>query len=285
MKPGQASRTAVLVAMGRALAHRRYAAARFDDPTAVALLPDDARARLARVQDGAVRGVRERFLRRLLERQAAMMVPRTVAIDDAIRAAAAPQLVILGAGLDGRAWRMAELGDAVVFEVDHPDSQRAKRARAAALALGARELRWVAVDFERDDLGAALAAAGHDPTRPTTWVWEGVIMYLEPAAIDATLAVVARRSAPGSRLVILYHEPAWILHAVGVIVRRLGDPFRSTHTADAMRALLLRHGLQVARDQGLAEIVAAMPSEVARTARVLKHLRVVTAEAGQPTGR
>jgi Leucine carboxyl methyltransferase len=54
-----------------------------------------------------------------------------VAIDDAIRTAASPQVVILGAGLDGRAWRVSELADAIVFEVDHPDSQRMKRERAA----------------------------------------------------------------------------------------------------------------------------------------------------------
>ena len=133
-----------------------------------------------------------------------MMVARTVAIDEAVRAAASPQVVILGAGLDGRAWRMPELRDVTVFEVDHPDSQREKRARAAALQRIAREVRFVPVDFTRDRLDDALAAAGHDPTRPTTWVWEGVVMYLERADIEATLAVIQRRSAPASRLVMMY---------------------------------------------------------------------------------
>jgi hypothetical protein len=47
-----------------------------------------------------------------------------VVFDGAIRTAAYPHVVILGAGLDGRAWRMSELADAIIFEVDHPDSQR-----------------------------------------------------------------------------------------------------------------------------------------------------------------
>lgn len=98
-----------------------------------------------------------------------LMIARTVAIDDAIRASAAPQVVILGAGLDGRAWRMSELSDATVFEVDHPDSQREKRARAAQLAPIAREIRFVPVDFARDDLEAALAAGGHDPMQRLSW--------------------------------------------------------------------------------------------------------------------
>src|SRR5271166_6052530 len=48
---------------------------------------------------------------------------RTRAIDTAVRegvAAGAAQLVLLGAGLDARAWRMHELSGVHVFEVDHP---------------------------------------------------------------------------------------------------------------------------------------------------------------------
>ena len=44
----------------------------------------------------------------------------------------AAQLVIIGAGLDVRAWRMSELADVTVFEVDHPASQRDR-------------LRWIGV--------------------------------------------------------------------------------------------------------------------------------------------
>lgn len=51
------------------------------------------------------------------------MVPRTIAIDEAVRARPAPQVVILGAGLDARAWRMKELAGVDMFEVDHPPSQ------------------------------------------------------------------------------------------------------------------------------------------------------------------
>jgi methyltransferase (TIGR00027 family) len=191
------------------------------------------------------------------------MVVRTVAIDEAIRAAASPQVVILGAGLDGRAWRMPELGGAVVFEVDHPDSQREKRARAAALTRTAREVRFVPVDFSRDALDDALAAAGHDRLLPTTWVWEGVVMYLTPAEVEATLAVVAQRSAAASRLVVAYHTPAWLLWVVGPIVRRLGEPLRSAFTPEAMEALLGRHGFRAARD----EDVRALGARSARMGR------------------
>src|SRR6266576_3103389 len=98
---------------------------------------------------------------------AEIIVPRTIAIDDAVRKRHSPQLVILGAGLDGRAWRMTELAGADVFEVDHPASQQDKRERAGDLRPLARSLRYVPVDFTRDRLDVALAAAGHQQSVPT----------------------------------------------------------------------------------------------------------------------
>jgi methyltransferase (TIGR00027 family) len=192
--------------MGRAVAHGMTAESRFSDPTAFALLPDDAKAQVERFRSGVEpKGLRDRLGYTYLEKQSKVMVARTVAIDDAVSEAASPQLVILGAGLDGRAWRMPELGKTTVFEVDHPDTQREKRERVVALSQVARDVRFTPVDFTRDNLDDALAAAGHDQALVTTWLWEGVVMYLTPADIEATLAVIRRRSASGSRLIIVYH--------------------------------------------------------------------------------
>ncbi|HEU4727590.1 MAG TPA: class I SAM-dependent methyltransferase [Kofleriaceae bacterium] len=275
MKAGRESQTAVLVCQGRALAQTPE----FRDPTAYPLLPDEARGLIDRIRAGErPRSMRERLRRLLADRQSKVMVARTVAIDRAVGEAGAPQLVILGAGLDGRAWRMPELRDVVVFEVDHPDSQAAKRARAAALAPVARDVRFVPVDFERDRLDDELARAGHDPARPTTWIWEGVVMYLAPADVEATLAVVARRSAPASRLLVLYHCPSILLGLVGAFVRRLGEPLRSAFSAEQMRALLARHGFTVVRDEDLRTIGATMSRAVRRGTRPIRHMRIVTAD-------
>jgi methyltransferase (TIGR00027 family) len=277
MKPGRASQTAVLVCMGRAAAHGKSG---FSDPTALALLPDDARARVERFRAGEVpRGIRARMMHGYLARQSLNMLARTVAIDEAIAQAAAPQLVILGAGLDGRAWRLGALAGASVFEVDHPDTQRDKRARVAGLAPVARDIRFVPVDFTVDDLDRALDGAGHDRARPTTWLWEGVVMYLERAAIEATLRVIARRSAAGSALVVLYHAPALMLHVVRPVVRRLGEPLRSTFEPPEMRALLSAHGFDVTSDRSNRTIGAAISPEVAQATRFASHLRLAVAYA------
>jgi methyltransferase (TIGR00027 family) len=214
-----------------------------------------------------------------MKARAAMMAVRTSFIDEAVREAAAPQVVILGAGLDGRAFRMPELRDAVVFEVDHPDTQRYKRARTSALTQTAREVKFVAVDFTRDDLSQALSAAGHDMTRPTTWIWEGVVMYLTPAEVEATLGVVARRSAPSSRLVVVYHAPGGLLlHVVGLLLRRLGEPLRSSFREDEMRALLAAHAFEVVRDEGLPEAADRLAPATMAKARRMRHMRLVVAD-------
>ena len=120
--------------------------------------------------------------------------PRTVAIDDAVRDHGAAQVVVLGAGLDARAWRMPELARATVFEVDHPASQRDKQRRLGDLAPTAGQVVPVAVDLEHDPLAPALEAAGFDPALETTWVWEGVVPYLTSDAVAEGTVAPGRRA-------------------------------------------------------------------------------------------
>jgi methyltransferase (TIGR00027 family) len=207
-----------------------------------------------------------------------MMVARTVAIDADLLRTAAPQVVILGAGLDGRAWRMRELARSVVFEVDHPDSQQVKVRRVAPLTLEAREVRFVPLDFKRGGLAQALEAAGHDSHQPTAWLWEGVVLYLYRDEIEATLRLIDERSAPGSRLIVAYHQPAWMLLLLAVIVRRLGEPIRTVLTPRQMHRLLARYGFCIRWDRDLPAIGSELSTEIGRATRLMRHLRIVTAE-------
>ncbi len=268
-----------MVGAARAAAHGKTDIARFSDPTAFALLPKDAQKEVERFRSGAApAGMKDRLKRAYLEQGAKVMGVRTVAIDDAVRAAANPQLVILGAGLDGRAWRMSELRHVVVFEVDHPDTQREKRERVGALTPASDDIRFVPVDFERDSLDEALTKAGHDTAHATTWIWEGVVMYLSMPDIEATLDVIARRSAPGSRLIVLYHQRAFILRIVGFVVRRLGEPLKSSFTSDAMRALLERFGFPITRDGNIHDFGLELSSTIGETTRRARHLRIAIAD-------
>jgi methyltransferase (TIGR00027 family) len=283
---GSASRTAVLVCQGRAAAHGRIAVEEFSDPIALALLRDGERAVVEQVRTGIPpQDWRQRLDYELVGATAEAMVARTVAIDDAIRARPCAQLVILGSGLDARAWRMPELAGTTVFEVDHPASQRDKRDRIGSLTPLAGTLRLTPVDFTRDQLDPALAAAGHDPGQPTTWVWEGVVTYLTREQVRATVELIRARSAPGSRLIVNYQHPSLTAVADRLFMRSLsrltsredplaGEPRRSAWTPRAMAALLGNHGFQVSSDEDLLSLAERLGVQVrhrrsARTGRVL----------------
>lgn len=184
---------------------------------------------------------------------------RTAAIDDALGSmlASGPrQLVILGAGLDARAFRLAALHDVIVFEVDHPATQRTKRERVRGVTPRAKEVRFVPVDFERERLEQRLHEAGHDASAPTAWLWEGVVPYLEPSATRATLTQIAARSAPGSALAVTYgtyYDRMWLSRipsAVHLGFRVLGEPLRGLTTPAAFHPVLAESGWRVMEDTG-----------------------------------
>jgi len=239
------------VAMGRALAHARHEVPRFDDPFAMQLLPDEGRGAVERVLARAIpRSRREAWLDLVARATEKLMGPRTVEIDDAVRAMVERhQLVIVGAGLDARAYRMPELAESVVFEVDHPATQAWKRERARGLSPRARALRHVAVDFSRDDLGDALERAGHEASKPTAWIFEGVISYLTQGEVEGSIDVFSARSSPGSRLVATYNEPHAVRRAFSVVTARLGEPQRSALAPADMQRLLEARGFVVRSDR------------------------------------
>ena len=101
---------------------------RFHDPIATRMLTADERALVERAHDDSPPSAPgERLTWERIRACAEGMVPRTVLIDDALRRAGAGQLVIVGAGLDTRAWRLGELAEVDVYSVDHPATQASLR--------------------------------------------------------------------------------------------------------------------------------------------------------------
>ncbi|MEM7135873.1 MAG: SAM-dependent methyltransferase [Myxococcota bacterium] len=149
------------------------------------------------------------------------------------------QVVILGAGLDARAWRLPALRDAKVYEVDHPATQRFKRSRTEDHPPPG-EVHYVPVDFGRERFSDALHRAGFDRARPTAWIWEGVAMYLRRDAVADSLAQMTSLSARGSALLMTYRIPNTLpFGRLGEVAIPLafsigGEPLGATLTPDEL---------------------------------------------------
>ncbi len=194
---------------------------------------------------------------------------RTRAIDDALRDSVAhgvEQIVLLGAGLDGRAYRLPELAGCCVYEVDHPSTQRDKRERVARTNLRSiAEIVFVPVDFEKDSLEQSLLRAGFSRDVPSFWIWEGVTMYLSRDAVQATLHAIANASAPGSRVAMTYARPPStsagparpfvyrgmraLIHAGSKVLGRLGESVRNFMDSSDLNRLATGAGFVLVSDE------------------------------------
>jgi methyltransferase (TIGR00027 family) len=278
MKASRPSQTAHFVALGRAVADVGLShVPDFHDPTARVFLSAKGKRSLAKIEDevqNGKRGTRVEMARVMAD----MIALRTAAIDKAVReaiAAGARQLVILGAGYDGRAWRMPELDGVKVFEVDHPATQGDKRAHLAELPQAAGIVSFVSIDFERESLDTVLDRAGHDRSSPTCWIWEGVVMYLTRDAMRATLAGIAGRSAPGSTLIVNYHNAHRRLFA-RLLFWLIGEPQISAWTREEMAADLRSAGFVVREDSGMTDWNARFAQGEAKIERA-SYMRIAIA--------
>ncbi len=120
------------------------------------------------------------------------------------------QLIILGAGLDSRAYRFDGLKDKTkVFEIDHPTTQKRKIKRVKRVFGSLPEhVVYVPVNFNREDLGKRLFENGYRVDLKTLFIWEGVTYYLTPESVDQTLTFIAENSGAGSSIIFDYILPS-----------------------------------------------------------------------------
>ena len=158
----------------------------FHDPWAEALAGDEGRAWIA-------------------QRPADRLVPivlRTRFFDDFVqlvaREQAVPQVVLLAAGLDTRAFRLEWPQNTRVFELDRPEVlQHKARVLGQAGAEPACERSVVETDLA-GPWTKDLVAAGFCPTVPCLWLLEGLLFYLTNDHLRRILDDVTLLAAPGS---------------------------------------------------------------------------------------
>jgi methyltransferase (TIGR00027 family) len=154
------------------------------------------------------------------------------------------QLVVVGAGYDGRSLRYAK--PAVRwFEVDDPATQRDKRARLDRLGIDTRHVTFVGADLREPGLASALTAGGFEPDMPAPIVCEGVAVYLDLAVLEGLLHELRALATAGTRLALSasVSRPAadeGAREQFAAAVQAVGEPVRSTLTAEQASELLDR---------------------------------------------
>lgn len=275
VEPGKPSVTALETTAFRAIGARHPdPAIRNDDYLAERLLGSQERAILKTAGDESIlkalkmptEAAWESFVP-FQQRFATAVHSRTRHIDESVRESlklGGTQLVVLGAGLDSRAYRFrSELGQGRAFEVDFPPTQEYKKTRIRAV-LGSlpRHVVYAPIDFTKEDLRTVLDRAGYDENKKTTFVWEGVSFYIPQEAVDATLRFVATHSAPGSRIVFDYMLESNVKNPAGSateLLKRLAalkEPMIFGIPDGDRQGFITRRGLTIVSDVGINDLRA-----------------------------
>ncbi len=125
-----------------------------------------------------------------------------------------------------------------------PRVWKRERLREAGIEPAPGGVGYVGVDFERDDLLTRLVEGGFQADRPATFLWLGVVPYLSPDAVAATLRHLG--ALPGAEVVLDYPAPTDDPSVQALredLARRTaaaGEPMRASFEPAAMDRLLRR---------------------------------------------
>jgi methyltransferase (TIGR00027 family) len=140
------------------------------------------------------------------------------------------QFVILGAGFDTRALRLK--GAPVrSFEIDTAATQAVKREMLAKARIDSTGVAFVSADFETEDWLTKLTDAGFDPGKPTLFIWEGVMMYLDRESVEDTLHKIAS-TVKGSIVAFDYftsevlESQALFMRTIRASLNSFGEPLK-----------------------------------------------------------
>ncbi|MGB2964032.1 MAG: SAM-dependent methyltransferase [Anaerolineales bacterium] len=191
----QPSETALFAALRRAIAHKEYKNDRLGpDYLADTFLPPHFRFFLK------FKRVRENTKTKLNEAIPGLteyMIARTAYFDHLFVEALSngtPQIVLLGAGYDSRAYRYsAIIRGTTIFELDiAPTQNRKKDCLAKARIDIPPQIKFVPINFREESILEVLEKAGFHPQEETLFLWEGVSYYLNAESVGETLAVVSQ---------------------------------------------------------------------------------------------
>jgi methyltransferase (TIGR00027 family) len=168
-----------------------------------------------------------------------------------------PQIVLLGAGCDSRAYRFeSRVKDTTVYEVDHLATQQVKRGLLDRGGIAVPSyLRFVGTDLNSGQLSGVLASHGLRTDQRTLFLMEGVIYYLAAEGVDSLLQSIRDCSSSGSSLAFDYIVESMIrgtcdrygARQVASRVASAGEAFRFGIDDHEIESFLGDRGFQVTR--------------------------------------
>jgi methyltransferase (TIGR00027 family) len=219
MQEQQSSRSAEGVALVRALEAQKPEASRICyDPYARAFVPALTYLISKPVIDSGL-------YERMAPGATAFIALRERYIDDFLKASldeGLDQVVILGAGFDTRAYRIAGIEKTRLFEIDHPATQKVKLQRLKKVIdpLPAH-VTFIPLDFNTQTLAERLPASGYDEQARTLFIWQGVTYFLSAEGVDSTLAFIANHSGQDSQVIFDYFYNEGLHDASSAYVKAL----------------------------------------------------------------
>lgn len=169
-------------------------------------------------------------------------------IEELVRAAAFPQLIVLGAGLDTLALRLSR--EMTCIEIDHPATQQLK---AKLLECGghAAALELLPVDFTRETLTEALSRAKrYEAKKPALFVAEAVLLYLTEDQVRNLFKQLKSRPAK-TRLIFTFWQPRTPINFQNATfladwyLRKHSEPGRWAIAPDDVRAFVESEGFNL----------------------------------------
>ena len=170
------------------------------------------------------------------------------------------QVVILGAGYDSRAYGRlpcTKQANVSFFEVDSPATQRVKRKALGLLNVDTSHVRYVSVDFERENwLEKLCQSSDFDLNQRVVVDWEGISMYLKSDSVYAVLKTF-RRCASGSILGFDFLRKEFVsLESITRLTKRIGEPWLFGMGHEMLESLTREYGFQKVDELGFRELIA-----------------------------
>ncbi len=201
MKEGEGvSETAMIMASLRALSnYEEEERIRSNDKIAECFLPEERKSALTEKSE------REKIKALIPKGLYEYVISRTKYVDrvllDAVKNNTV-QVVLLGAGYDSRPYRFKDMLENIkIFEVDAKPTQEYKISLLHKFGIEiSKNITYVAVDFEKDQLFKKMYENGYSPQEKTLFIWEGVTFYLSETTVIEMLKKIRENTIVGSKV-------------------------------------------------------------------------------------